>query len=132
MYKRQPYSRTDDTLTGDGDAAYRVVSEDTYGARTEGASAPCVGSDAADEGTDTGGPTDTGGGADTGDDTDTTDPIDSEEDASEDELDSDDTVDGDSEDTVDSDKGSGGCATGAAPLAVGAFASLLLVGRRRP
>ena len=128
------YARTDDTVTGEGDAVYRVVAEDIYGARTEGPEAACVGSDAADEGgetEDSGLSEDTGAGgsADTGD-TDT--------DGSAPEADTDDgstsgdeeTLDGSEEGSVEADKG-GGCTTGAGPLGAGFLALLLIGGRRR-
>ena len=61
-----PYTRTDTTLTGDGDARYRVVAEDWYGARSEGAEGTCVGSEAAGDGSGTGGDGSTGSGGGTG------------------------------------------------------------------
>jgi len=126
------YSRSDDTVTGAGDASYRVVAEDVHGARTEGPEGPCVGSDAADDGTDSGEPVDTGGAAtDTGGDDgaggDTDLPEDTEEDA---ELDSEESVDPGSDESADEDK-SGGCATAAAPLSVWLWALCLAAWRGR-
>jgi len=61
-----PYTRTDTTLTGDGDARYRVIAEDWYGARSEGAEGACAGSDAAGDGGGTGEDGGTGSGEGTG------------------------------------------------------------------
>jgi len=132
-----PYTRSDDTVTGDGDARYRVVSEDVYGARTEGPEAPCVGSHAADETVDTGLPEDTGGSPpdDTGeDDTDSDDTDSDDTDTDPDDSDSEegDSIEADDGDgSEDADKDGGGCATGAGPVAAAYLSLALLVGRRR-
>ena len=128
----EPYVRLDDTVTGAGDATYRVVSEDIYGARSEGAGAPCEGSDAADdvEEVDTGVPEDTGAEPpeDTGADPDGTVPSDD----SDDEVSTGDgdAVDAEAESTGDEDK-EGGCATGAGPVSAGLVGLMWLLGRRR-
>lgn len=127
-----PYTRSDTTVTGDGDARYRVVSEDIYGARTEGPEAPCVGSDAADDTEDSGLPEDTGSPPtdDTGDDD--SDDTDADSDDSDSDSDGDAPTEADEDDeTEDTDKDTGGCATGAGPVGAGLLALGFLSGRRR-
>ena len=129
------YARTDDTVTGVGDARYRVVTEDIYGARTEGPEAPCTGSDAADEvdePVDTGGSSDTGtdtpvdtGGSDGGDDA-----VPPDDDDGESATGDEDVSEGDGSSAVDEDKSSG-CATGAGPVGAGLLGLVCLLGRRR-
>ena len=129
------YTRLDDTVTGLGDANYRVVSEDIHGARTEGADAPCLGSDAADdvdETVDTGIFEDTGGGstADTGADGTPDGSLPSDEHHDDGTSGDEDGVDADASSTAEEDKGSG-CATGMGPAGAGLAGLVWLLGRRR-